>query len=301
VFVGVAPLVGYNLWAFGSFTHFSYHDAVAYQGDSGHDLLGLNDEGFFGIGVPDPWVAVKLLFAAKGLLVLSPVLVLAVVGTVLLYRRGRRAEALTIGGVAFAYLLYNAGYWLPFGGGTPGPRFLIPTLPFLAVPLAIAFKRFPLTSLALAVPSAVLLVTATTTLPLIGNDDVGAWTHLVRVGVFQHTFVSVLGGDNSWPAIAPVLLALAVAIGFAVAATPKAVSREGWWPVLAVIAWALVAALGSRPLSGSEAATGDAVLLVVGATLLALIALAVAFVGRERPWEREWIGSRARPQRELSS
>ena len=36
-----------------------------------------------------------------------------------------------VGGLGLAYLLYNSGYWLPFGGGTPGPRFLVVTLPFL--------------------------------------------------------------------------------------------------------------------------------------------------------------------------
>ena len=50
--------------------------------------------------------------------------------------------------------IYDSGYWLPFGGGSPGPRFLIPMLPFLAVGLACAWRRFPATTLALAVPSA---------------------------------------------------------------------------------------------------------------------------------------------------
>ena len=45
--------------------------------------------------------------------------------------------------VAAAYFVYNAGYWLPFGGGTPGPRFLIPMLPFLALGLAVAWRRWP--------------------------------------------------------------------------------------------------------------------------------------------------------------
>jgi hypothetical protein len=301
VAVGVAPLLAYNLWAFGSITHFSYEDAVAYQGFSGHDIVGLNDEGFFGIGVPDPQVALELLFAAKGLLTLSPVLALAAVGTVLLSRTGRRAEALVLGGVPLAYLVYNSGYWLPFGGGSPGARFLVPALPFLAVPLALTFRRFPITSVALVIPSVVLTVACTTTLPLIGNDDIGAWTHLLRVGIFEHTVVSVLGGDNSWPAIAPVLLALVVAIVLGLSATrPFPTSREGFLPLAAVIGWGMVAAFGSRALSGEEASTGDAVLLVAmaaGASLLFLLARAIV---RARPWEQRGF-ARADAQRELSS
>jgi hypothetical protein len=301
VAIGVAPLLAYNLWAFDSVFHFSYENAVSYQGDSGHDVIGLNDEGFFGIGVPDPLVALKLLFAAKGLLTVSPVLALGVVGTVLLFRRGRRAEALVLGAVPLAYLVYNSGYWLPFGGGSPGPRFLVPALPFLAVPLAVSYRRFPLTSLALAIPSAVLIVAATITLPLIGNDDIGAWTHLIRVGVFEHTFVSVLGGDNSWPAIAPVLVAIGAAVVLGLSATPRLPAiREGPWPVAVVLSWALAAALLSRPLSGSEASSSDAVLLIAAAAGISLFALLVTAVVRAAPWEQRWPG-RAEAQRELSS
>ena len=69
---GVPPLLMYNLWAFGSISHFSYADAVKVQGHTGHDVLGLNSSGFFGIGVPKPKAALDLLFASKGLLTLSP-------------------------------------------------------------------------------------------------------------------------------------------------------------------------------------------------------------------------------------
>ena len=95
VAVGVAPLIAYNLWAFGSVTHFSYADAVDQQGRTGHATLGLNDGGFFGIDVPSLRAALELLLAPRGLLVITPVVADgASSGTVLLHRRGRRAEAL---------------------------------------------------------------------------------------------------------------------------------------------------------------------------------------------------------------
>ena len=127
---GVAPLIAYQWWAFGSPLHTSYVGAVATTGNSGHDVLGLNDDGVFGITLPRVGDALLLLFSGRGLLTLAPVLVMAIVGVVMIHRCGRRAEARVIAAVAPAYLVYNAGYWLPMGGGSPGPRFLIPVLPF---------------------------------------------------------------------------------------------------------------------------------------------------------------------------
>ena len=35
-------------------------------------------------------------------------------------------------GMTVAFVLSDAGYFLPYGGNSPGPRFLVPALPFLA-------------------------------------------------------------------------------------------------------------------------------------------------------------------------
>ena len=240
---GVAPLVAYNVWAFGSPTHSSYRGAVAIQGDTGHDVVGLNDGGFFGIDLPDFQIALDLLFANKGLLTLAPILGLALVGLVLLYRRGWRAEAYVIGGLFLVYLTYNSGYWLPFGGGSPGPRFLIPVLPFLAVPLALAWRRWPGTALALAAASALLMATATATLPLIGNDDIGYWGEIVEFENFEHTLASVAGLDNGWLALSPFLLAILAAALLAARATGPVDwgGRERLVAVGVLIAWGVLA------------------------------------------------------------
>jgi hypothetical protein len=54
------------------------------------------------------------------------------------------------------FLLLNAGYFLAYGGGTPGPRFFGPALPFLALGLTAVLARWPRPTLALALASAVL-------------------------------------------------------------------------------------------------------------------------------------------------
>jgi hypothetical protein len=277
--VGIAPLIAYNVWAFGSLTHSSYKGAVAIQGDTGHDVVGLNEGGFFGIEVPDFQIALDLLFANKGLLTLAPVLGLGLAGLVLLHRRGLRAEAYVIGGIFLAYLTYNSGYWLPFGGGSPGPRFLVPTLPFLAIPLALAWRRWPATAVALAAVSAVLMATATVTLPLIGNDDVGYWAHLVDTETFEHTVLSVAGLDNGWLALMPFLLALAGAALLAARATGPVNwrGRERAAAAGIVVAWALLAvALPEYRGRDLGPDSHDVIPLILAAAAAGLAALALS-------------------------
>ena len=284
---GAAPLLAYNVWAFGSATHFSYSDAVKIPGGSGHDVLGLNDGGFFGIRTPTLHHAEQLLVAPKGLLTLSPVLAMAAVGTVLLYRRGRRAEALAIGGMSLAYLIYNSGYYLPFGGGSPGARFLIPILPFLAVSLALAYRRFPATTIALAAPSAAMMVAATAAKPLLGNQDAGFWADLIGHGDFEHTLATLVGAGHGFGAIAPFALAAVLAGVLAARATPVVplLRADVWAGAAALVAWVAVAAVAPDLLGDTSAVGGDpgAIELIAGGAAcgaLALSALALTRRGR---------------------
>ena len=232
--LGIVPLLIYNHYAFRSFTHLAYSDVPRQQ------------KGFFGIGVPSLKVLATLLFDSRGLLTLSPVLLMGAIGTALLYRRGRRAEALTIAGICLCYIGYNSGYYLPFGGGFMGPRFLTTMLPFLAVPLGIAFKRFPGPTIALAGVSIATTVIATITHPLVGYEtETVVWARLLRQGLFQPTIASAYGLGRGWGGIWPFLLAagggvvLAAWAGRRVRLTGRALGIG----VLALLAWVLFAAL----------------------------------------------------------
>jgi hypothetical protein len=294
--IGVLPLAAYNLWAFGSLTHNTYRDAVKVQGLSGHAVLGLNDTGFFGVGMPSLHHFLQLLFAPRGLLVLSPVLALSAAGTVLLHRRGRRAEAYAIGAIAIVFLVYNSGYYLPFGGGSPGTRFLIPMLPFCAVPLALVLRRYPALTLALALPSTVLMLVAATTQPMIGFDSTGYWAHVLDLASFEHTVATILGAGNGWGGILPFLLAVGAGIALAVAATGRlSMARGTLGAALAVAAWACAAIAAPDLLGegyqGEYASDWNALIAATAVGAITLIGALVTMVGAAaalelRPWAR---------------
>jgi 4-amino-4-deoxy-L-arabinose transferase-like glycosyltransferase len=244
--LGALPVLAFNQWAFGSPLEFAYSNAVAVQGFDGHAVLGLNSAGFFGITSPKPSAAVDLLFSSRGLLTITPVIAMAVAGAIAMRRSLHRAEANVILAVAAVYFAYNCGYWLPFGGGTPGPRFLIPTLPFLGLGLATAWKRWPALTLGLAIPSAVFMIPATITLPLIGDNGTSVWGDRVISGEFENTLLTALGVHNGWYAITPVLVGCVLAVWFAARATPALDwGRAPAWFVLGPVAlWGAVSAVG---------------------------------------------------------
>jgi hypothetical protein len=233
VAVGVAPLLAFDWWAFGSPFHLSYGDATAEQGTAAARAASVATHAphHFGLVAPRPRVALELLLSSRGLLVLGPVIAMGAAGAVLLYRRGRRAEALAIAAVAVAFVLYDAGFWGQFGGWGPGPRYLVPMLPFLAVPLALAWRRSPLTTAGLAVVSAGIMVAATATNPLLPNDpavgrhgdvaDPWTWGRLIGDDRFARTAASAAGLGRGLIGIAPFLLLIAAAIVLVVRTTPR--------------------------------------------------------------------------------
>jgi hypothetical protein len=150
----LALLGAYDWAAFGSPFHLSYRYV-----DS--RFAAEQSSGFFGIGAPH-WHAVReVLIGDRGLVVVSPVVAAAAAGLVLLGRR-HRPEAIVCGVVTAIFVIANCGYYLPYGGTSPGPRFLTPALPFLALGLGPAFARRRAVTSVLAAVS----IVATTALTL---------------------------------------------------------------------------------------------------------------------------------------
>jgi hypothetical protein len=120
---------------------------------------------FLGVfGPPRLGVLVSLLFSPfRGLFYGSPLLLAAVAGWICLCRAGCfTAEAVLFAAIALVFIVFNVCFHYWEGGWAPGPRYLIPALPFLALPLAVAFDRFPVAASVLAIPSicGMLLATA---------------------------------------------------------------------------------------------------------------------------------------------
>jgi hypothetical protein len=270
--VGLLPLLLYQWWAFGSLIRSPYGSQVLVGGTTGHDVAGLHASG---LSLPRPAVAVELLFAQVGLLRLSPVLALAVIGVVLMYRKGLRAEAVTIGSIAVLYLAYVSGYFVPFGGFVPGPRFLVPILPFLGVALAPAFKRLPLTSMALAALSIVLLTVVTATGPLLAFD--GRWWQRLEDGWFA---------GRSWYMVVPFAVLVGAALSFAVRAMPRVPASDSLTAVAALAAWFGVSAVAPDGFGWSAA---DA-LLVAASAAVAIVAVTV--LAREVRLDLRWRSAR---------
>jgi hypothetical protein len=141
-----ALLAGYHQACFGSpFDLPQSHQLEVFQTAVATPLLGI-------FAAPDWGVLPELLFRPyRGLFPFSPVLALGVYGLGrMLAQRSRRAEAALFGVIFLLFLLMNLSFNGWHGGSSFGPRYLIPALPFLALPLAPAFARFRLASLALA-------------------------------------------------------------------------------------------------------------------------------------------------------
>ena len=285
VVMGVVPLAAFDLWAFGNPFELSYEHAVIDPGATGHDVIGANDKGLFGLTLPSVRAAAELLTSDKGLLVLTPLAAAGVGGLVALLRGPARREAILGLAVAAAFLAYNSAYYVPFGGWVPGPRFLIPTLPFLALGVAAALRTAPLTTAALAVPSVVAMVAATLAEPLTKpGEGVGLWLERWRDARFTNTVVTELGGGTGWLAIAPVLIVLAAAVGLAAWSLPRAplARRDLVLALLALGAWAVLARAAPTLLE-LDRAVGQVTGLAAVVGLLCVLGLAWLAAARAGP------------------
>jgi hypothetical protein len=161
--IGGLPLAlvfgAYNWVSFGGPFNLGYMNLLP-----GSFASGMS-EGILGVGWPKPEIAGDLLFGTRGLIRLAPWFLAVPAGLVALRDRRVRAEVVVCAAIVVLFVLYNAGYYLPFGGWTPGPRFLLPALPFAAVLVGLVPARLRLVTGLLVAASVTLMFVATVTMP----------------------------------------------------------------------------------------------------------------------------------------
>lgn len=141
-------LCAYNVACFGTplTTNYRYQNPIFLE--SGGVVLGV-------LNWPSGEVFLKLLLSPyRGLLLASPVLVLGIVGLASMFGQpGFRLEAWLFTCVILVFLLFNVCFNGWDGGWTTVPRYLGPSIPFLALPIVLVVKRYFWTTLVLAVIS----------------------------------------------------------------------------------------------------------------------------------------------------
>jgi hypothetical protein len=181
----------------------------------------------FGFHLPNLEAAKRLLWGEyRGLLFWSPVLLMALPGIFMLWRRHLAMAAVVVSVVAMLLLQVSSfSGWT--GGNAVGPRYLAPALPFIGLAAAHGIKRWPLIGSALAVASIALMLFVTA-IALDPPEDV--MTPL-------HSFYLIRWRDNRLAENLGTLLGLSqmaslvVPLGVSLAAATAIVmrrERDGW-------------------------------------------------------------------------
>ncbi len=136
---------------------------------------------------------ISLLFSPfRGLFFSSPILLLAVVGLIGLWK-SRRAELMVIASVIVFFVLFNISFGGWYGGWSVVPRYLGPMVPFLALGLAPVLNRFPLQTALVAICSCLLFLLITVVDP---QSPIGTNREFsLPIKLWKHNHVT----DYLWP------------------------------------------------------------------------------------------------------
>jgi hypothetical protein len=268
--LGVAPSPAFNWWALGSPFRTPY-EGWHYPGQP-------VASGSFGFGTPSLRALVALLLYPTGLVLLAA----AVAGTIVLLRC-RRREATVILVVAVAFLLANSMSPDVFGGAAPGPRYLVPIFPLLAIGLTVSYRRLRAETVGLALGGAAMLGAATITSPLASLDQ------RVLQRLRDHSVVGTaleFVGIHSGFAVLIFVAAVVLAVAAAWRASNLALDARDL-PQIAVVAaaFAVVATQVPRLVDerSSAAELGAAVLLAAAASAVVVSSRRVALSTRSPP------------------
>jgi 4-amino-4-deoxy-L-arabinose transferase-like glycosyltransferase len=215
----LALLMAYHSATFGG----PFETGYRYLADAAYQPWHLG--GFLGIRTPRPQAFIRSLFSPlRGLLALSPVLVLGFVGLASLWSertKRRELEALSIfsGLLVLGYFYFTASFSYESWGWTTGPRHLTGLVPFLLLPLALVLTRSWATrwrgAFAGLILASVVITGSLTSVNYIPDDvSDGFWAlsiPLITGGYLVPTIVNPLGMTNPWAGLAILLFVLGAA------------------------------------------------------------------------------------------
>lgn len=159
---------------------------------------------------------IQVFLAPRGFLVATPLVVLGLAGLVMMARRkDLRAEAILSAGVFIGFLMIPMMWGNPWGGDSPGARYTLPALPFLALPVAFVWRRLPVLSAMAAAVGLLTMGLATLTDPLLPRDigyGLSTWLSLAVSGEWTPTILTLWIGKSGWLLQAALVSAVGLAL-----------------------------------------------------------------------------------------
>ncbi len=208
--VGGAVMAGLLMWF--NAKHFGSPFALSYGSLALESFREGTSRGVMGITMPNPLILLRLLFLPdRGLLAISPVLILAVPGAVAMWRRRElRREWWMVMATAVVFLLWNAGYFGWHSGWAYGSRYQVVILPFVCLLLA-PLPRVRVMGWLLLAVSFVQNLLAIAIMPY-PPDDIANPLVEVIVPLAGFGYRALNGGDlvglRGWWGVAPLLVLL---------------------------------------------------------------------------------------------
>ena len=147
---------------------------------------------------------VDVFVSGRGFAVATPLVVVALYGLVVLIRGDsgwHKSVGLATLGIFLAFLLLP-GFWSnPWGGDSPGARYMTPALPFLIVGVVAAWPRIRRLAGPTAVVGAVTMLLATLTDPILSRNDtggIGIWIGMLFDNGPTPTVFTIAVGPLGW-------------------------------------------------------------------------------------------------------
>lgn len=134
IFIGILPFLIYNYIVFGNpFTLSRFYMDPKIWTEIG---------GIEGLKLPNLFIAIRLMFDTyKGIFFYYPILLFSFLGLKYMYKKFK-VESLLIIFIFLTFLILNSSWWAWWGGTSFGPRHLLPSVPFLVLPLLFLFEKF---------------------------------------------------------------------------------------------------------------------------------------------------------------